>query len=139
MQVQGGEGWRLLVDPARHPFAVLIGGEDWAAEFTGAELELLAAGVARLTAQHAALCDQLMAEEELCLEWESGDLWLSLEGTRQSWQLRFVLSAAGGQRGLEGGWSAGASPALAAALASALTLAGSGLRCADADLHSEAG
>lgn len=131
MQVQEGEGWRLLVDPARHPFPVLIGGEAWAAELSAAEVELLAAGVARLTDQHAALCDQLMAEEELCLEWERGDLWLALEGDRQRWQLRFVLTPAGGQRGLEGAWSAAASRALAAALAV--------LRCSDPDRHPPAG
>jgi hypothetical protein len=129
VQVQEGEGWRLLVDPARCPFSVLIGGEGWAAELTASELDRLVAGVARLADQHAALRDQLMAEEDLSLEWESGDLWLALEGDRHSWQLRFVLSPARDQRGVEGAWSAPASRALAAALAA--------LRWGDADPQGE--
>ncbi len=116
MRVQEGEGWRLLVDPARCPFSVLIGGHDWAAELTPAEASLLARGVQTLRAQHAALVEQLLAEEAISLEWESGELWLSLEGDRASWRLRFVLTPAAGLRGLEGGWTAGASVALAAAL-----------------------
>lgn len=116
MQVQEGEGWRLLEDPARHPFSVLIGGEGWAAELTQAEAALLAEGLGRLRAQHAALVDQLMAEEALALEWESGDLWLELEGDRRGWGLRFVLSSSAGLRGLEGAWPPVAAQALAAAL-----------------------
>jgi hypothetical protein len=118
MQVHEGKGWRLLVDPARHPFSVLIGGEGWAAELTHAEAALLAEGVGRLCAQHGALVDQLMAEEALTLEWESGDLWLALEGDRLAWELRFVFSSSAGLRGIEGGWSPAAARALAAALAS---------------------
>lgn len=121
MQVQDGEGWRLLADPARHPFPVLIGGAGWAAELTQAEAALLAEGVGRLCSQHAALVDQLMAEEAIALEWESGDLWLELEGDRQTWALRFVLSSGAGLRGIEGAWSAAAAPAVAAALAALQT------------------
>ena len=51
MQVQEGEGWRLVVDPAREPFAVLIGGEGWAAELTGGEARALSRGVAQLVRQ----------------------------------------------------------------------------------------
>jgi hypothetical protein len=116
MQVQEGQGWRLLVDPARCPFAVLIGGEGWAAELTQAEARLLALGVERLVNQHATLVDQLLAEEAITLEWESGELWLALEGDRQAWQLRFVLTPASGQRALEGAWAPTASRAVAAAL-----------------------
>ena len=120
MQVQEGEGWRLAVDPSRRPFFVLIGGSGWAAEFSAQEAEALRRGVSRLAAQHRQLADTLLAEEaiELDLEIElaGGCLWLGLEGDRQGWCLRFVLTPAAGQRGLEGGWSAGASAAIAAAL-----------------------
>jgi hypothetical protein len=41
MQVHEGEGWRLLVDPAHHPFVVLSGGAGWAAELTASEARAL--------------------------------------------------------------------------------------------------
>lgn len=120
MDGQEGEGWRLAVDPSRRPFSVLIGGQGWAAELTGAEALALRAGVLRLRQQHAALVDGLMAEEALTLELEvpleQGDLWLELEGDRNRWSLRFVLSPGGDQRALEGAWSVGAAAALAEAL-----------------------
>lgn len=116
MQVQEGEGWRLLVDPARCPFPVLVGGAGWAAELSRAEAAQLISGVGQLLAQHGALADQLMPEEAITLEWERDDLWIALEGSRRSWALRFVLTPATGQRALEGEWLAPASAAMAAAL-----------------------
>jgi hypothetical protein len=130
MQVQEGEGWRLAVDPSRRPFPVLIGGSGWAAELSAAEGEALRRGVARLVDQHRQLVETLMAEEAIALELEmelaGGGLWLGLEGDRQGWSLRFVLTPAPGQRGLEGAWSSGASAAIAAALELASPFADSG-------------
>ena len=117
MQVQEGQGWRLLVDPARHPFVVLIGGAGWAAEFTAQEAQSLRQGFGQLLEQHAAIADQLMEEESIGLELDLGGLWMALEGDRRHWQVRFVLTPEGRQRGLEGGWDASASQAFAAALA----------------------
>ena len=117
MQVQEGEGWRLLVDPARYPFVVLIGGAGWAAEFTAQEAQSLRQGFGQLVEQHAAIADQLMEEESIGLELDLGGLWMALDGDRRHWQVRFVLTPEGPQRGLEGGWDASASQAFAAALA----------------------
>jgi hypothetical protein len=127
MEVREGEGWRLVHDPGRSPFCVLIGGGEprqgaWAAELTAVEAGALRDGVQRLAAQHQVLEDQLMEEEAIDLElettWEGGSLWLALEGDRRQWRLRFVLTPANGHRAVEGSWGAGASRALAAALAS---------------------
>ncbi|MFM7265127.1 MAG: DUF1818 family protein [Cyanobium sp.] len=135
MQVQEGEGWRLTVDPLRRPFLVLIGGSGWAAELSAPEAEALRRGVARLVAQHRQLVDTLLAEEVIALELEmelaGGGLWLGLEGDRQVWSLRFVLTPPSGQRGLEGAWSAGASAAMAAALEMASPFADRGAAGAD--------
>ena len=117
MQVQEGEGWRLLVDPARYPFVVLIGGVGWAAEFTAQEAQSLRQGFGQLLEQHAAIADQLMEEESIGLELDLGGLWMALDGDRRHWQVRFVLTPEGPQRGLEGGWDASASQAFSAALA----------------------
>lgn len=127
MEVREGEGWRLVLDASRQPFAVLIGGGDpetgaWAAEFTQAEAMALRRGVETLVEQHRSLIDTLMAEEgvELAMELacEGGELWLALEGDRTQWRLRFVLTPATGRRAVEGSWGSSASAAVAAALAS---------------------
>ncbi|MCP9805530.1 DUF1818 family protein [Cyanobium sp. T1B-Tous] len=117
MQVQEGEGWRWLVDPASHPFSVLVGGQGWAVELTAEEARELQQGLARLAREHRGLADQLMGEEAISLELERGSLWMALEGDRQAWELRFVLTpAGGGSRAVEGSWGVGASAALVAAL-----------------------
>jgi len=125
MEVREGSGWRLVVDSDRQHFGVLIGGGDpatgaWAAELTLAEALALRRGVETLLEQHRALVDTLMAEEaiELAMELacEGGDLWLCLDGDRNHWCLRFVLTPAPGRRGVEGSWGGEASVALAAAL-----------------------
>jgi len=125
MEVREGSGWRLVVDSDRQPFGVLIGGGDaaagaWAAELTLLEALTLRRGMETLLEQHRALVDILMAEEaiELAMELacEGGDLWLCLEGDRNRWCLRFVLTPAPGRRGVEGSWGGEASVAVAAAL-----------------------
>ena len=74
-------------------------------------------GLLQLVREHRGLADQLMAEEAISLELERGPLWMALDGDRQAWQLRFVLTPADGQRAVEGSWSIAASAALVAALA----------------------
>lgn len=117
MEVQEGEGWRWLEDPARHPFAVLIGGQNWAVELTAEEAQGLQQGLVQLVQEHRAVADQLMPEEAISLELERGPLWMALEGDREVWQLRFVLTPASHSRAVEGGWQPEASVALVAALA----------------------
>lgn len=117
MHVQEGEGWRWLVDPARHPFVVLIGGQDWAVELTAEEARGLRQGLVQLAQEHRGLTDQLMPEEAISLELERGPLWMALEGDREVWQLRFVLTPAPQSRAVEGSWRPEASVALVAALA----------------------
>ncbi len=126
MEICEGQGWRLVVDPSRSPFTALIGGEGWASELTEDELLALQQAARRLTAQHGALVDTLMAEEAIDIELElpvgedrpggGGSLWLGLRGDRGSWSLQLVLTPEPGSRGIEGGWGAPASAAFAAAL-----------------------
>ncbi|MFM7315261.1 MAG: DUF1818 family protein [Cyanobium sp.] len=133
MQIQEGEGWRLILDPRRRPFQALVGGRDWATELREMELQALIRGVSTLLEQHRQLQTCLMAEEEITLELDlpltpddgapgagrehgDGSLHLALEGDARQWALRFVLTPSEGVRGIEGGWSAAASLPLAAAL-----------------------
>lgn len=119
MRVQEGEGWRWLEDPARHPFSVLVGGLGWAVELTAGEARDLQLGLSQLVREHRGLVSQMMPEEAISLELERGPLWMALEGDREAWEVRFVLTPAeSGSRAVEGSWTAGASAALAAALAS---------------------
>lgn len=109
-----GHGWRYGHDPDREQFTVLIAGDHWATELSRSEAEGLRRLVGRLVAQHGQLADQLMAEESVTICAEEGDWWLELEGDRDAWSLRFVLSGSG--RGVEGTWPAPAAMAMARAL-----------------------
>ncbi len=119
MQVHQGNGWRFGLDPARQPYTVLIGGEDWAAEFWPHEVASLRQAAQRLHDQWLAIRHQLMPEEAVTLETECGPLWAELEGTPEAVALRFVLQPQARERGLEGRWSADATQALLAVLAQA--------------------
>lgn len=128
MQIREGQGWRLQIDPQRHPFTALIGGDHWAIELMSRELACLRRGVLSLLNQRRQLQELLMPEEELDLELDlslpaadagsdgDGSLFVALSGTAECWSLRFVLTPAGSSRAAEGGWTPEASPALAAAL-----------------------
>jgi hypothetical protein len=136
MEINEGNGWRLRIDPQRRPYGALIGGDLWAVELRSRELAALQLAVARLEAQYLQLQPTLMAEEELDLELDlelepeapaapgpvgqpdrSGCLHVALTAAAGRWALRFVLTPVDGARAVEGGWSAAASPPLAAALA----------------------
>jgi hypothetical protein len=111
-----GEGWRLAWDASRHPFSVLIGGAGWAAELTDLEAQALRDGVRDLAEQHRQLVNQLMAEESIELELERGFWWLCLEGDREGWSLRAVLSPEASQRAVEAFWPQSAAQGFTAAL-----------------------
>jgi hypothetical protein len=116
MRVQEGQGWRLVLDPDRQPFCALIGGSGWAVELTRDEVLALAEGVTCLQDQHRQIADQLMADEDLGLDWQRNELWIGLSLNRGQWDLRFVLEGVAGRRSVEAGWEGGASQAVALAL-----------------------
>ena len=111
-----GEGWRIAWDGDRQPFVVLIGGAGWATELSRVEAEALRDALADLLAQHAALVDQLMAEESISLELERDPWWLTIDGDRREWSLQVMLSPPPGQRAFEGSWPHPASRGFSQAL-----------------------
>ena len=111
-----GEGWRIAWDCDRQPFAVLIGGAGWATELSRVEAEALRDALADLLAQHAALVDQLMAEESISLELERDPWWLTIDGDRREWSLQVMLRPLPGQRAFEGSWPHPASRGFSQAL-----------------------
>ena len=114
---QEGPGWRLARDPQRSPYGVLIGGESWAVELTDNEAGALASLIADLVGHHAALCGQLMDEEQITLELERTPWWGCLEGDRRAWSLQLILKPVDcGRRGVEVSWPAPAAEAAAAAM-----------------------
>jgi hypothetical protein len=126
VEIVEGEGWRLGHDPSRSPFPVLMGGSGWAAEFTAGEARVLRRGVLRLVEQFESLREGLMAEEAITLEVSlplepesspgDGDVWVALEGDRERWTLRFVLTPPRTRRGVEGSWDVCSTAALVAVL-----------------------
>ena len=119
MQVQQGTGWRFGLDPARHPYAVLIGGEGWAAELRLDEAASLRRAAQRLYGQWLAIRDQLMPEEQISLDTECGPVWVELDGSARAVALRFVLQPLPGERAVEGCWTAEATEILLVVLAQA--------------------
>ncbi len=119
MQVQQGTGWRFGLDPARHPYAVLIGGEDWTAELRMDEAASLRQAAQRLHGQWLAIRDQLMPEEQISLDTECGPVWVELDGSARAVALRFVLQPLPGERAVEGSWTAAATEILLVVLAQA--------------------
>ena len=112
---QEGPGWRVARDPNRVEFTVLLGGQGWAFELTEPEWSGFCELLLELVNHHAALVDQLMAEEAIELELERGPWWACLEGDREQWSLSVVLTPAVG-RGVEGRWPIPASMALVGAV-----------------------
>ena len=112
---QEGPGWRVARDPQRTDFTVLIGGQGWAFELAEVEWAAFRQLLEDLVENHAALQDQLMAEEAIELELERGPWWGCLEGNREQWSLSVVLTPATG-RGVEAHWPFPASVALVAAV-----------------------
>lgn len=138
MNIQEGQGWRLVLDEQRRPYGALIGGQDWAVELRRSELIALRRGVITLLKQYHQILPCLMPEEEIALDLDltlappqaaelgpdraaaapaaEGQLFLALQGEGGRWALRFVLTPGDGARAVEGSWSVEASAPLAAAL-----------------------
>ena len=110
-----GPGWRLVRDPDRGDYSVLVGGLDWAFELAESEWISLSDIVLALVDQHRALVDQLMVEESIELELDRAPWWCCLNGDRESWSLSVVLTASDA-RSVEGRWPSPASQAMAAAM-----------------------
>jgi hypothetical protein len=109
-----GPGWRLGWDPQATDFPALVGGSDWALELRAGEFADLRRLALQLAETMAAMADELMAEERLCCEAESEQLWLEVEGFPQAYALRLILQQG---RRAELSWSPEATAALLQAIA----------------------
>ena len=107
-----GPGWRLGWNPEAPTYQGLVGGEDWAIELTGPELDDFCRLLDQLASTMEAMAEELMDEERLTCEAESDQIWLEVEGFPRAYSLRLILNQG---RCAEGSWSDRAVPALLAA------------------------
>ncbi len=100
-----GTGWRLAKDSLRGEFPVLIGGNFWSTELTENEWNSLMLLLIDLIKQHDQYKNQLMKEELITLEIEREPWWACIDGGRESWSLKLILSGdRRNRRGIEMYW-----------------------------------
>ncbi|AAQ00627.1 MULTISPECIES: DUF1818 family protein [Prochlorococcus] len=100
-----GPGWRLQKDPSKQKYSILIGGENWAVELSEKEWDCLCPVVFELIDQYEELQKQLMPEEKIFLEIERSPWWACINGTKENWSLKLILSGEDVEgRGLEVFW-----------------------------------
>lgn len=112
-QIKSGTGWRLGWDPDAPEFKGLVGSDIWSLELTETELDDLCRLASQLADTMADMTAELMDEERIACEAESGQVWVEVEGYPHAYDLRFILLS--GRRG-EGGWPASVAPALLQAM-----------------------
>ena len=113
-QVESGEGWRVGWNSAADEFYGLVAGKGWAVELTAAEFLDLCRVARQLRSTMADMAEQLMEEEKLTCEQETGTIWMEAEGYPASYSLRFILLSG---RRAEGEWPSALVPAVMEALA----------------------
>ncbi len=108
-----GKGWRLELNTAKRNFPVLIGGENWAVELSKNEWDNLGLVIPKLIDQFEAVKNSLMREEKIFIEIDRSPWWACIEGTRDDWQLKLILSGDGCEgRAVELCWHEKASEAI---------------------------
>ena len=100
-----GLGWRLEKDISRKKFTVLVGGENFAFEVSEKKWICLRTIISKLIDEFDALKNELMPEEQICLEMEICPWWACIDGNKDNWSLNLILSGENIEgRGLEGSW-----------------------------------
>lgn len=100
--VKSGTGWRIGWHREAPSYQGMVGGDDWAFELTGAELDDFCRLLLQLAQTMQQMRSELMDEERIACEAESERLWLEVEGYPHYYSLRLILH---GQRRCEGNWT----------------------------------
>jgi Domain of unknown function (DUF1818) len=98
-----GLGWRLGWNPEAVDYQGLVGGDDWAIELTGEELEDFCRLLAQLAQTISQMASELMDEEQIACEAQTDLMWMQVEGFPSAYSLHFILNTG---RGAEGSWNA---------------------------------
>ena len=109
-----GTGFRVGWDLGEGKFVGLVGTGEWAVELTVDEWADFRRLANQLALTMATMAIELMEEEVLSVELETGLIWMQVEGIPLRYGLRFMTQSG---RGVEGAWSAEAVPGLLAAIA----------------------
>ena len=104
-----GVGWRLGWNPEAQEFQGLVAGEGWAIELTEAELNDFCRLLGELATTMSQMASELMDEEKIAIEAESGLLWVQVEGYPEAYSVQLILNAG---RRCEGFWPAATVPSL---------------------------
>ena len=100
-----GTGWRIIQDLSRENFSTLIGGESWAIELNKIEWKTLVNLVINLSDEYKNIKFQLMEDEDITIELESGPWFAILKGDKHGWDLRLILASSDSfNRGAEVYW-----------------------------------
>ncbi len=90
-----GKGWRLEFKESKKDYPVLIGGENWAVELSKSEWDSLGSVISKIVDQYDYLRDSLMIEEKIFLEIDIEPWWACIDGTKEDWRLKLILSGKG--------------------------------------------
>lgn len=101
--IKSGSGWRVGWNPTAESYPGLVAGASWALELTAAEFHDLGRLAEQLAAAIAEMATELMPEERITCEAESGEIWVEATGFPDQYSLRFILLTG---RGAEGEWPA---------------------------------
>ena len=109
---KSGAGWRIGWNPTGK-YQGLVGGDDWAFELTAEELADFCRLLGQLVANVRSISAELMDEESIACEAESGLVWMQLAGISGKYSLRLILNTG---RSCEGNWTTEALPDLVVAV-----------------------
>ena len=112
--LKSGTGWRIGWNPTGE-YQGLVGGDDWAFELTGTELNDFCRLLRQLVDNMRSIQAELMDQETIACEAESELVWMQVSGLSNQYDLRVILSTG---RSCEGNWAAAAVPELVAAVES---------------------
>ncbi len=87
-----GNGWRLEINESKTDFPVLIGAENFSVELSKIEWSSLEQVILKLLEQFCSLKNSLMIEEKIFIELEISPWWGCLNGTKEDWSLKLILS-----------------------------------------------
>ena len=99
-----GENWRLISDPTKGKFSILIGVDKWSIVLQESEFVSLYNLLSQLEHQLKEIKDDLMPNELINLEIEKIPWYAELDGRSNEWSLRIIFDSIDGTRSFEMYW-----------------------------------
>ena len=96
--------WKIIKDKSKGEYCFLIRINNWAIELKEKEFVSLYQLLKKIINQLYLIQDQLMNEEIITLELEKNPWFVELEGTKDTWSLRFIFDGGEGIRSFEMYW-----------------------------------